>query len=97
VHASVLCPGPINTSISRHSVEYRPGRAKPKADGESSGRLARSIQDSLESGMDPDDVGHLVRAAIRDETFWVFTHPEMNRIVEKQVQAMLDDRSLSRG
>ena len=25
VRASVLCPGPINTNISRHSVSYRPG------------------------------------------------------------------------
>lgn len=97
VHASVLCPGPINTAISRHSVEYRPTRAKPEADGEGSGRMARSIQDSLESGMDPDEVGHLVRDAIRDDTFWVFTHPEMNRIVDKQVRAMLDDCSLTRG
>jgi NAD(P)-dependent dehydrogenase (short-subunit alcohol dehydrogenase family) len=97
VHASVLCPGPINTAISRHSVEYRPSRAKPKADGETSGRLARSIQDSLESGMDPDEVGHLVRDAIGNDTFWVFTHPDMNRLVEKQVRAMLDDQSLTRG
>ncbi|HTO56745.1 MAG TPA: SDR family NAD(P)-dependent oxidoreductase, partial [Pseudomonadales bacterium] len=33
VTASVLCPGPINTNISRHSVAYRPGREKPAADG----------------------------------------------------------------
>jgi NAD(P)-dependent dehydrogenase (short-subunit alcohol dehydrogenase family) len=97
VRASVLCPGPINTSISRHSVEYRPGQAKPKSDGESSGKLARNIQSSLEAGMDPDDVGHLVRDAIRNDTFWVFTHPEMNRIVDKQVRAMLETQLLTRG
>jgi NAD(P)-dependent dehydrogenase (short-subunit alcohol dehydrogenase family) len=97
VRASVLCPGPINTSISRHSVEYRPGQAKPKSDGESSGKLARNIQSSLEAGMDPDDVGHLVRDAIRDEKFWVFTHPDMNRIVDKQVRAMLETQLLTRG
>ncbi|MGH1506462.1 MAG: SDR family NAD(P)-dependent oxidoreductase, partial [Acidimicrobiales bacterium] len=33
VRASVLCPGPINTNISFNSVEYRPGGAKPAADG----------------------------------------------------------------
>ncbi|MDH4074528.1 MAG: SDR family NAD(P)-dependent oxidoreductase, partial [Acidimicrobiia bacterium] len=29
ITASVLCPGPINTNISRHSVAYRPTKAKP--------------------------------------------------------------------
>jgi NAD(P)-dependent dehydrogenase (short-subunit alcohol dehydrogenase family) len=32
VRASVLCPGPINTNISKHSVEFRPGGGKPKGD-----------------------------------------------------------------
>ena len=60
VTASVLCPGPINTNISRHSVDYRPGKAKPKADGEKAGKLAASIQAMLEAGMQPNEVGDLV-------------------------------------
>src|SRR4029078_8433093 len=31
-HASVLCPAPTTTDISRHSVQYRPSRAKPARD-----------------------------------------------------------------
>jgi NAD(P)-dependent dehydrogenase (short-subunit alcohol dehydrogenase family) len=97
VHASVLCPGPINTNISRHSVAYRPSRAKPKADGERSGRVAANIQASLESGMDPDDVGHLVLEAVLADRFWVMTHPEMLRGVELQVAAMLNEQRLTKG
>ncbi|MGF1600358.1 MAG: SDR family NAD(P)-dependent oxidoreductase [Acidimicrobiales bacterium] len=96
VTASVLCPGPINTNISRHSVEYRPTRAKPKADGEASGRVASSIQASLEAGMDPDDVGRLVLEAVTSDQFWILTHPHWTKAIQKQLDAMNDDRSLTR-
>ena len=96
VRASVLCPGPINTNISRHSVEYRPGQAKPKSDGEASGRVARSIQDILESGMDPNEVGEMVLAAIASEQFWVLTHPRWTKAVQNMLDAMNEDRTLTR-
>ena len=96
VRASVLCPGPINTNISRHSVEYRPGQAKPKSDGEASGRVARSIQDILESGMDPNEVGEMVLAAIASEQFWVLTHTRWTKAVQNMLDAMNEDRTLTR-
>lgn len=96
VHASVLCPGPINTNISRHSVEFRPGQAKPKSDGETSGRVARSIQDILDKGMDPNEVGDMVFEAIASDQFWILTHPHWTKAVQKMLDAMNDDRSLTR-
>jgi NAD(P)-dependent dehydrogenase (short-subunit alcohol dehydrogenase family) len=96
VRASVLCPGPINTDISRHSVQFRPSKAKPKADGEAAGRTASNIQDMLSRGMDPDEVGRLVLDAVRTDTFWVFTHPNMAKFVQRQTEAMMTDRSLPR-
>jgi len=73
VRASVLCPGPINTNISRHSVEFRPGRSKPKSDGKTAGKLASNIQAALEQGMQPNEVGDLVADAIATEKFWILT------------------------
>ena len=96
VRASVLCPGPINTNISRHSVEYRPGQAKPKSDGQTSGKVARSIQDTLESGMDPDEVGQMVLDAIIEEQFWVLTHPRWSKAVRNMLDKMAEDRGLTR-
>ncbi len=97
VHASCLCPGPINTNISRHSVSYRPSKAKPKTDGEASGKTAAGIQASLEAGMDPDAVGELVLDAILQDRFWVLTHPELLRGVELTNTAMLAERRLTKG
>ncbi len=96
VTASVLCPGPINTNISRHSVEFRPSRAKPKADGDKAGKMASNIQASLEAGMDPDEVGEMVARAIEDEKFWVLTHPWWAKGVQKQLDALMQDQTLTR-
>ena len=96
VTASVLCPGPINTNISRHSVEYRPGKAKPKADGEKAGQLASNIQASLEAGMQPDEVGQLVTDAIENDKFWILTHPYWAKGVQKQLDALVNDQTLTK-
>ncbi|MEM9620260.1 MAG: SDR family NAD(P)-dependent oxidoreductase [Pseudomonadota bacterium] len=96
ITASVLCPGPINTNISRHSVEYRPGGAKPKADGEQSGKMASNIQAVLEQGMAPDEVGELVADAIEQDKFWILTHPWWAKGLQKQLDALVEDQSLTK-
>jgi NAD(P)-dependent dehydrogenase (short-subunit alcohol dehydrogenase family) len=96
VRASVLCPGPINTHISRHSVAYRPSKAKPKSNSAAEGRAGASVQALLDKGMDPDDVGALVLDAIRRDTFWIFTHPSMSKVLARQLDALMTDGSLTK-
>lgn len=96
VRASVLCPGPINTNISQHSVDFRPGGGKPKGDSKKAGKLAGNIQAALEQGMQPDDVGELVLNAIEQEKFWILTHPHWSKGVQKQLDALIDDQTLTR-
>ena len=96
VYASVLCPGPINTNISQNSVEYRPGGGKPKEDSEKAGKIASNIQATLEQGMHPDEVGELVASSIEHDKFWILTHPRWSKVVQKQLDALNEDRSLTR-
>jgi NAD(P)-dependent dehydrogenase (short-subunit alcohol dehydrogenase family) len=96
VRASLLCPGPINTDISRHSVTYRPSKAKPKANSDAEGRAGASVQAILDKGMDPDDVGHLVLDGIQRDTFWIFTHPSMSKVLTRQLDALMADGSLTK-
>lgn len=96
ITASVLCPGPINTNISRNSVGYRPTKAKPKADGEKAGKMASNIQATLEQGMQPDEVGELVANAIHENKFWILTHPHWAKGVQKQLDALIADQTLTR-
>ena len=96
ITASVLCPGPINTNISRHSVAYRPGRAKPKTDSAGAGQAAAGIQKMLEEqGMNPDAVGTLVLNAARSGQFWILTHSGMAKIITKQASALAAEGRLT--
>lgn len=96
ITASVLCPGPINTNISKNSVANRPNKAKPKADGEKAGKMAANIQASLEQGMQPDEVGELVAASIEEDKFWILTHPRWAKGVQNQLDALREDQTLTR-
>jgi NAD(P)-dependent dehydrogenase (short-subunit alcohol dehydrogenase family) len=96
VQASVLCPGPINTNISYNSVTYRPNRAKPGADSTKAGKMASGIQAALEQGMAPDEVGELVAEAIAQDKFWILTHPRWAKGVQKQLDALVENQSLTK-
>jgi len=96
VHASVLCPGPINTDISRHSVEYRPSRVSPKANSVAEGRAGANVQAALDQGMDPDEVGRLVLDGIEADRFWLFTHGWTTKLLTRQLDALVADGSLSK-
>ena len=96
VRASVLCPGPINTDISRHSVDYRPSRAKPKANSAAEGKAGATIQNILETGLDPDEVGRLVLDGVQRDTFWILTHPNFSKVLTRQLDALIGDGSLTK-
>jgi NAD(P)-dependent dehydrogenase (short-subunit alcohol dehydrogenase family) len=97
ITTSVLCPGPINTNISQHSVDFRPSHQdKPKRPPKDN-KTTASIQASLEAGMQPDEVGELVAKAIEENKFWILTHPHWAKGVQKQLDALREDQTLTRG
>jgi NAD(P)-dependent dehydrogenase (short-subunit alcohol dehydrogenase family) len=97
VRASVLCPGAVNTDIGRHSVESRRARrGNPQVRSAEGDKLGAMTTNALAQGMDPDEVGHLVLNAIRHDRFWIFTEPRLNKLVQQQVDTMVEDGLLTR-
>jgi NAD(P)-dependent dehydrogenase (short-subunit alcohol dehydrogenase family) len=96
VHASCLCPGPINTDISRHSVAFRPRPQQARNTTASEDRAGANVQAQLDKGMHPDEVGRLVLDAVQRDTFWVFTHPRWTKAIQRDLDAMREDGSLPR-
>ena len=58
--------------------------------------MASNIQSALEQGMDPDQVGEMVADAIADDKFWILTHPRWSKTVQRQLDALNDDQSLTK-
>lgn len=75
VKASVLCPGPVDTDITK-SDRNRPESLSTHESSDLEERFWNNLTSTIASGMDPDEVGELVLDAVRNERFWILTHPE---------------------
>jgi NAD(P)-dependent dehydrogenase (short-subunit alcohol dehydrogenase family) len=96
LHASVLCPGPINTSIVASGRNRTAESAAQHVDTEAGVKFWDILTRTLADGMDPDEVGPMVLNAVVNDRFWVLTHPEMASIVAKQVERMQSNGTLTR-
>ncbi len=96
VRASCLCPGPINTNIVDSQRNRDPESAAQHVGTNAGVKFWDILTRQLSEGMHPDDVGPLVLDAVVNDRFWVLTHPEMGKIVDQQVKAMMDDQRLTR-
>ena len=90
---SVLCPGNVNTGIVASARNRQPDFGGPEAQQDA------EYREAIERGMDPLDVGRMVRQAVLDDDAFIFTHPESRRIVERRYQAMCEayDKTERRG
>jgi NAD(P)-dependent dehydrogenase (short-subunit alcohol dehydrogenase family) len=73
VHVSVLCPGFVRTRIHEAFRNVPEGLKDYAGRPEVAGAVAIAAQ-AVNAGIDPDEVGIAVEAAIREDRFWIFTH-----------------------
>ncbi len=79
---SVLCPGYVRTNI----FDSQRNRPAELSDGKGPNRDALANNDGIKAAaaalaIEPEQVAADVLAAVRDERFWIFTHPEMMGMV----------------
>ena len=93
VGVSVLCPGAVNTGIinsgrNRPAHLQNPPESIPEITPEMERRIAQ-IRQAFENGMDPLEVADYVFKAVREDQFYILTHPELNDRVEKRIGRIL--------
>jgi len=98
VKVSVLCPFWVKTQIM-DSGRNRPAELQNELADESASpeidvREQAMIQ-AVQAGMSPQQVAEIVFDGIRNERFYILTHPETKPLVLKRMQDILDDRSPS--
>jgi NAD(P)-dependent dehydrogenase (short-subunit alcohol dehydrogenase family) len=94
---SVLCPGFVATGImdaERNRPADRPD-ASPVPTDPRSEVFFDWFRGQLEKGLRPRDVGDQVLSAIREERFYILTHPDWNYMIEHRVQTILEGRNPS--
>lgn len=94
VSASVLCPGWVNTKIIE-AERNRPAElaAPARAEDPESEEIRALIQQLLADGLEPATVADEVFNAIRDDKFYILTHPQMTPVIEMRMKNILEGRN----
>ena len=79
VGVSVLCPGFVQTRIAE-SDRNRPSWA-PEREVEGATEMREAIQSLVDAGIPADVVGQRVLEAVRNNIFYILTHPELDQAV----------------
>jgi NAD(P)-dependent dehydrogenase (short-subunit alcohol dehydrogenase family) len=92
VKVSVLCPGLVRTRIvdcGRNRPERLPGA--PMGPVEAAGR--ETLRQQMQTAMPPAQVADAVFQAIRDERFYILTHPEGKDWIRTRLDDILQQRN----
>ena len=90
VGVSVLCPGFVQTRIAE-SDRNRPAWA-PERDVEGAEELRAVIQAMVDGGITPTAVADRVIDAVKTNTFYILTHPELTEAIQIRCDDMVQGR-----
>jgi short-subunit dehydrogenase len=96
IKVSVICPGVVNTNIM-DAERNRPERylndpswaaQNPELDD-----MEEAFREMMKSGMPPAVLAEIVFEAIKEEKFYIITHPEMKPIVQMRMDGIIEERN----
>ena len=93
VGVSVLCPGFVRTGIAvsdRNRPDWAPARP---GGGGTGGSMSSLIGTLVAEGIEPDEVAKQVIEAVRQNAFYIITHPETDPMVATRMHDILERRS----
>jgi NAD(P)-dependent dehydrogenase (short-subunit alcohol dehydrogenase family) len=100
VKVSVLCPGWVNTRIMDaernrpRELQNEPSDLPMSAEIEA---IVQSMREAAQAGLQPQLVADQVFNAIRNEQFYILTHPELNPLIQQRMENILQGRNPALG
>jgi NAD(P)-dependent dehydrogenase (short-subunit alcohol dehydrogenase family) len=93
IKVSVLCPGIVKTQIMSSAHRPQAMSVDPPAAQRQSNAEEQRLQGALQEGMAPETVAELVFEAVREERFYILTHPERNWQIRDRMEDILLGRN----
>jgi NAD(P)-dependent dehydrogenase (short-subunit alcohol dehydrogenase family) len=90
IGVSVLCPGFVRTRIAE-SDRNRPAWASGR-EAEGAAELRGAVQSMVDGGIPPAVVADRVIDAVRTNTFYVLTHPELTPALQTRFDDIVQGR-----
>ena len=95
IGVSVLCPGWVDTNIA-DADRNRPSELSktvgPMTDDQRE-MIDAAVRNFLKTGLQPSEVADQVFEAIRDETLYIITHPQMDFIFKERFDDIVNRRN----
>ncbi len=96
IGVSVLCPGFVNTKIFESFRNRPPELANapstaPLTEAQLAGR--EQFRKQIDNGMPPEQVAEVVFAAIREEKFYIITHPDSRDSIRERAEDIIAERN----
>jgi len=93
VGVSVLCPAYVPTGIS-DSERNRPAGLSPAEKSRETKAKEANLKKAVASGrLTADDVAKAVVAAVKEDRFYILTHPRIKGAIEARMRDILDERA----
>jgi NAD(P)-dependent dehydrogenase (short-subunit alcohol dehydrogenase family) len=92
ISASVVCPGFVATRISDSSRNRPPSPKTAQAAAETSQQamIRELARQQVSAGLKPSEVAEMVLEAIRDDRFYVLTHPRFRKLIRLRMENILE-------
>lgn len=91
IKVSVLCPGWVKTNIP-NSLE-NPGKTLDNQLDSADLEWLISYGKCIKNGMKPEELADITFNALKENKFYIYTHPEMHEPVRQRFQAILGEES----
>ena len=93
IGVSVLCPGWVNTRIldagrNRPAALKETGTTRPEM-----AAMEGVVRVLLAAGLPPATLAERVFEAVRDDRFYILTHPEMKALIRTRMEDILEERA----
>jgi short-subunit dehydrogenase len=93
IKISVLCPGMVKTQILRSAHRPQAVPAEASATQGQGNAEEQRLQRAQGTGMASQSVAELVFQAVREERFYILTHPERNWQIRDRMEDLLLGRN----
>ena len=98
IKVSVLCPGWVKTRIlesERNRPEEYLNPSQQQIFRPENEAIMQEMRQAVEAGMSPDHLAGFVFDAIREEKFYILSHPEFTPAIQTRMEDILEQRNPS--
>jgi short-subunit dehydrogenase len=95
IRASVLCPGFVATKISDSERNRTKGEQKPSSPGQMASQemIREMARQQVAAGIKPAEVAEMVLEGIRDDRFYIITHPRFRKLIRLRMENIIEGRT----